>query len=290
MTTAFNIFLLGFAEHKSPLSKLAHDPLFDNNLLKSIWKMTRQKFLILAAAPDDRLKDVQHGVLNVCEADMHIMNASTTTPSYDELLRYDSILTWSFHSYQNPETLGDLLTRYQQSGRGGLVVSGYTFSDKRPALQLGGQYREQKISPMDLGSFQDARFENSLPNRSLKKESNLKTLFSRQVVKDARNLILDKVEQFDGGLGSIRIVCDKSDGAHTVCTWDDDIPLVTVKKVPCKESGRFISTVALNFYPASSRVNENFWDANTDGFQLISNALHYATNAIWLMDLEYIIF
>jgi hypothetical protein len=81
--------------------------------------------------------------------------------------------------------------------------------------------------------------------------------------------LLAGVESFNGGESSYRNTVDVAPTATLIANWDDEFttPFLAVS------SAKAGVVVGLNFYPPSSDIREDFWDASTDGWTLLANAL-----------------
>lgn len=73
--------------------------------------------VLCISAPNSRLTDVHKGILENCDAVVDLHDASKSLPSFETLLKYDAIITFSFLDYVDYIAYGNLLARYQQSGR-----------------------------------------------------------------------------------------------------------------------------------------------------------------------------
>jgi hypothetical protein len=94
------------------------------------------------------------------------------------------------------------------------------------------------------------------------------------VVHDPEHPIMQDVTAFDGGSRSYRpFTLDIMPDAVRVADWSDGRPLVVTKMIGD------VKRVDLGFYPVSSDINKNSWDASTDGMLLIANALTWVADS-----------
>jgi hypothetical protein len=214
-----------------------------------------QKVAIVAAdfAPelsDVRAKLIGAGITDVTIVDVGSGPAQIPTPTLDELLQYDAILSWSARSYAFPEELGNVLADYADSGRG-VVQAIHSFNPAVP-LRLDGRWRSGAYEPFSLSL--------SFRTRNL-------TLIKTQPL----HPILNGVSAFDGGTSSHHGVVTAQGCGDVVAHWSNGQPLVAARFGP--QGGRVIG---LNFYPPSSSVSSFYWKITTDGAILLANALRFA--------------
>jgi hypothetical protein len=173
-------------------------------------------------------------------------DAELMTPWVEDLLPYDAVLVYSDHSFDDSVTLGNVLADYADAG-GGVVLA--VFSHGSVALE--GRFVDEGYEPF-TGSSQG--------------QGDLLTL----VPTLPDHALLADVTAFDGGTGSFHtddpVVAD---GAVTVATWSNGLPLVVTKG----------TSVGLNFFPPSSDARADLWTATTDGDLLLRNALQFAADA-----------
>src|SRR5205085_1858084 len=87
---------------------------------------------------------------------------------------------------------------------------------------------------------------------------------------DATHPILAGVNSFHGGSSSFHNVVATTPGSTLVAHWSNGRSLVATKQ---RSSGM---VVGLNFFPPSSDVQGDLWQATTDGALLMANALRVA--------------
>lgn len=166
------------------------------------------------------------------------------TPTLAQLQAYRSVLVYSDNTFDDSTALGNVLADYVDGG-GRVVVA--TFAMNADGLGIAGRFESEGYLPVSLGS------QTGIGNGNL-------------VAVDAGNPILEGVTSFNGGSSGYAASVTLNAGAQLVATWDDAAatPLIAVKG----------NVTALNFYPPSSDARADFWAANTDGGQLMANALY----------------
>lgn len=181
-------------------------------------------------------------------------------PTVDELLAYDAIFVLPYTYGTTPET-GDLLADYSDAG-GAVVVSG--------GRSMEGRWQRDGYDPFILTDNQWTPSLNDFTNYHSE---------SIQII-DHTHPIMNGIETFNGGIGSIHYRTSLTRGAVAIARWTSGYPLIAVK-----ESGQQ-RHVALNFIPFSngtSALSEGMpmfqiggWLEQTDGAYIIANALQYA--------------
>lgn len=167
-------------------------------------------------------------------------------PTLDQLLNYDAVLVYSDNSFSDPVALGNVLADYVDAGRG-VVLATFVFNISLQGRMVSGGYYPFNISGQS-GS------------------SGLTLIADQQ-----SHPILAGVTSFNGGgSGFHNSPVNVTTGTELVAHWSNGQPLVGVKEFP---DGR---VVGLNFFPPSSDVRNDFWDARTDGALLMANALLWA--------------
>jgi len=208
------------------------------------------RFAVLAAEGNAAWReDVHNKILGAGEIlDVDIIPVSTgPVPTLSDLSRYRSVLVFSDNSFNNDVAMGDVLADYVDQG-GGVVVATFAYYDVstlgiKGRLKTGGYLpfsTDSQASPGGLSLVKD------LPQHPL----------------------LYNVASFDGGSSSYHNSSIAiTNGATLVASWNNGQPLVGAKQA---SPGRL---VGLNFFPPSSDARNDFWDAATDGSQLMVNAL-----------------
>jgi len=215
---------------------------------------TNLSFLVIGAEgggdKDKRLEDVKSKLISSGIGNVDVFNARLRSPTYATLSKYNAILFFSYHGF-NQNVLGDLLAQYVDNG-GGVVIG--TYSNCGRGNRLEGRWCVGGYDPIALGSTSRV---NSLT----------------MAKSDANHPIMRGVRTFSGGVQSSHGDGNAHPGAKVIAEWSNGRPLVV-------EYSKFAGTiVGLNFYPPSGDAAEGCWDPLSDGRTLISNALCYATFA-----------
>jgi len=174
-----------------------------------------------------------------------LISVVSSTPTLDQLLQYSAVLLTTDYPPADPALLGDVLADYVDSG-GGVVLMHASMSD--PWALLGrfrtggygliGFYNGQQTGPATLGTILE-------PDHPL----------------------MEGVSTFIGGGYGGRPNTSNIAQGTLVASWSDGTPLLVagdVGGVPRADVG---------FFPTSSDVRPDFWDRNTDGAQMMRNAL-----------------
>ncbi|MBW4514419.1 MAG: DUF4347 domain-containing protein [Timaviella obliquedivisa GSE-PSE-MK23-08B] len=168
------------------------------------------------------------------------------TPTLAQLQNYGSILVFSDTGFQNATLLGDTLANYVDSGRG-VVVSTFALGG---GATLGGRWNTGGYSPVVIGGSSTGT-------------ATLGTIFN------PAHPIVQGVSSFSGGTSSYRATGTANPSATVVANWSDNRLLAV--DLQTFNGG----IVGLNFYPPSSTVRGDFWNAATQGALLMGNALEY---------------
>lgn len=164
-----------------------------------------------------------------------------TDPTVEELDQYDAVLLWTDCALADPARLGDRLADYVDHG-GRLVVSTFATS-----TSYGPQGR------IVSGGYLPYVFDSYRSGEPASLEAEL-----------ADHPLLAGVTTFRGGASSYRGTgMTLAEGATQVARWSTGEPLVGFKD----------EVVVVNFFPPSSAIRADFWDASTDGTRLLVNAL-----------------
>ena len=166
------------------------------------------------------------------------------TPTLAELQAYSAVLVYSNGLYPDSFALGNALADYVDAG-GTVVLAPLAFYPDT-TYGVGGRLVSGNYMPLSVASGQKSG--------------------RQQLAADLHNHpLLQSVATFNGGQGSYRNVVTLASGATQVAHWNDSTstPLIAVKG----------NVVALNFFPPSSNVRSDFWDASTDGGRIMVNAL-----------------
>lgn len=180
-----------------------------------------------------------------------IFNIDSATPSLATLQQYQAVLLYTDASAANMVTLSNNMVAYVDSG-GGVVTAvfantqlniGPPFSQNNaydvlvPASQSGGSY-------LTLGTVY-------YPNSPL----------------------MWGVDSINGGSSSYLSPTVPVPGAYRIADWSSGDPLISVHD---SVGPLMMTRVDLNFYPPSTTVRADFWNANTDGGIMMANALKYS--------------
>ncbi len=170
----------------------------------------------------------------------------------DDLLQYGAVLVYSDAGFVDPTALGNLLADYADQG-GGVVVATFALTDSLNAL--AGRFITEGYLPFtDGGPFAD-------PGLTL-------------VPDLPDHPILTGVDSFNGGSSGYRNpTLALAPDATLVAHYVGGDPLVGVKEA---SSWR---VVGLNFFPPSTDVRNDFWEASTDGALLMANSLLWASQS-----------
>jgi hypothetical protein len=87
--------------------------------------------------------------------------------------------------------------------------------------------------------------------------------------------LLAGVTSFNGGSSSYRNDATLAPSAVLVANWDDEF----TTPFEAYSDAHAGCVTALNFYPPSSNIRDDFWDASTDGWVLQANALNFECTA-----------
>lgn len=211
---------------------------------------------LLVADSNEAALDVQQKLSDAGLTVAIIDVSAGPTPTLAQLRAYDAVLTWSSFTlnYADAASLGDVLAAYVDEGHG-VVEAGLSFSPNTPA-RLDGAWRMGAYEPLSL-SWLQMGFQNSL------------------VHTQPMHPILKGVISFNGGNFSGHHESLPQGCSDVIAHWSNGWPLVAARRGP--RGGRIIG---LNFYPVSSSVNVQNWDATTDGGRLMANALRYAATPV----------
>jgi len=215
------------------------------------FKKSNMSFLVIGAEgggdKDERLEDVRSKLVSSGIGTVDTFNARIKTPTYDYLSKYNAILFFSYHGF-NQNELGNQLAQYVDNG-GGVVIG--TYSNCGRGNRLEGRWCTEGYDPITLGST-----------------SRTKSLIMSKWLPG--HPILNGVRTFNGGTQSSHGDGKPHPDAVIVAEWANGRPLIAELN---KSAG---VVVGLNFYPPSSDVAEGCWGASSsDGRLLLSNSLYY---------------
>jgi len=204
--------------------------------------------VLIAAAPstpawidDVKTKVRATGLVGITDT----YNVVTGTPSLFQLQAYDAVLTFTDTAPLNPVALGNVLADYVDAGGG--VVSGYFAQNS--VFRISGRWANT--------------YELVTPS------NNTTGAASLGAVSYPAHPAMAGVASFSGGTSSFRPATPVlNPGAFNIAQWSDGRSLVVA-------STKFHNRADLCFYPPSSTVRSDFWNAATDGGKLMANALVY---------------
>ncbi len=204
-----------------------------------------------ALSTDCRFTDVQ-AKLNASGlfGAVDIINASSSTPTLQQLQAYDALLVWSNTSFQDSTLLGNTLADYVDAG-GAVVVAVFAVNWNTLTLSIQGRWQNgYEVIADQSGSTTGAA--------------------SLGTVLLPAHPIMAGVSSFNGGGNAFRPTATVlNSGAIEIAQWSDGRTLVAQGANPKR--------IDLGFYPPSSDCGGSaFWTSSTDGGKLLSNALHFA--------------
>ncbi len=199
------------------------------------------------------------------------------TPTLEELLAFDAVITWTNDSHDDSVGVGNALADYVDAG-GGVVVSVFTNTSTNVDRQLLGRWADEGYGLIPTAS--------NYANASA-------PLAMGDVLIDGHP-VLTGVETFRsfaaivpgfGPWGAFRPnTIDVNPGAHKLALWADGKTLIVLGDTTTPGGHR---VVELGMHPVSSAVNATgYWDETTDGARMMANALLWAAfgAADWTMD------
>ncbi|MBX3387945.1 MAG: hypothetical protein KF691_00670 [Phycisphaeraceae bacterium] len=179
-------------------------------------------------------------------AQVDAFDAGLGTPTLAQLKAYDAVLCSNQGSWADRTALGNVMSQYVDAGYG--VVQAIFTTGGIANSNLGGTW---------TASYNCITFGSST--------SGAATLGTIAVPNHATMI---GVQTFDGGSSSYRPSGTAlTAGATLIASWSDGKPLVVV--------GPKINRADLGFWPLSSAVRSDLWNASTDGVKLMVNALLY---------------
>jgi hypothetical protein len=207
--------------------------------------------LICATAPSYDA-DVQAKLVGTGRfSSVDTFDCSSGTPTPSQLASYSAVLVYSDGAYSDSTGLGNELADYADAG-GQVVEAAFNFF-ANPSLALQGRWASDGYSAYSFGGGPA-------------------TPGALNLVADLpSNPLLNGVSSFNGGSSNYMEGVTLAPGSTQVAHWDDgsSTPLVAYNA----------HSVGLNFYPPSSDIRADFWDASTDGAALLANALLFRLSA-----------
>lgn len=172
--------------------------------------------------------------------------------------QYDAILLWhdGSYNYYDPVLLGNTLADYVDLG-GGVVTCMY----ENVLSSLGGRWSNE-YEKYSLFSSRNTGVDYHYDFSYMEKDQ-------------PDHPLLLNVDTLNGGYYSIKLGASAEDlaqGAEVVASWNNGAPLIVAGAV--EEATR----VDLGFSPLSDDYHSVSWSADTDGIQILTNALNYVAN------------
>lgn len=183
-------------------------------------------------------------------------DASSATPTASDFNGIDVAFVVADGSWNDPVALGNVLADFVDGG-GRVVESTFSLYCLANGSGVGGRW--------DTGGY--GAMVNANPGCE-QRDGDGPLGFTAV---DASSPLLAGVSSFNGGSSSYRNDATVAPGATLVANWNDQFP-TPFESYTTAHAG---CVVALNFYPPSSTIRDDFWDATTDGFVLQANALNY---------------
>jgi hypothetical protein len=175
-------------------------------------------------------------------------DCASSTPTLDELAGHDVVFFYSDSTFADGVGLGNVLADWVDGG-GGVVEAIFSVADN---IKVEGRLLSDGYRAMTTGTQT--------------------TCSSGLVSLIGDHPILDGVTSFDGGSSGYCASSAAAElGAARVADWGSGEALVA-EHTP-SGAGR---VVALNFYPPSSDIRDDFWSSSSDGALLMVNALEFA--------------
>lgn len=176
-----------------------------------------------------------------------VLLATTNTPTLQDLLNYDAVITWSNLTYQSNVNMGNVLADYVDAG-GGVVVTVFAVSTTTVGRSLGGRWQD-----------------NPDYEAIICRTGNASGAASLGTIHDPNHPTVQGVSTLSG----TNIFRTNGTGIHPgstlIASWNDGKPLVVEGSVP--------NRVDLGLFPPSSDINGAYWTG--DGAALMANALEY---------------
>ncbi|MBN8598752.1 MAG: hypothetical protein J0L78_13860 [Planctomycetes bacterium] len=212
--------------------------------------VSRPRILVIASDLPVSVQDVQTkisatGVFSRVDT----FNSEFSTPTLEQLRKYDAVLVWCASSFANPFAIGNVLADYVDAGGGVVFGNRRPFFD--PVRRPGGRWISDgyEIIPEDV-------------------DSTFGTATLGTVVYSGHP-IMNGVATFNGGSVSARPTkTTVNPGGLIVAKWSDSKTLAAV-------STKWKNRVDLGFYLPSNNASSGLWLPSTDGAKLMINSLLY---------------
>jgi hypothetical protein len=210
--------------------------------------------------PADHIADVLDGLDSTAYfTSTTYFNVAVETPTLQELQPFAAIMVYSGVAYADSAALGDVVANYFNNDNG-VVTAMFDI-----AVGSSGEMADFQMA----GSWETSGY-NLLP-RTVGQEGAAATL--GEVLLPAHP-IMHGVSELNGGVIAYRpdTIAVPND-VDRIANWSDGAPLVIAKTIGGARR------VDLGIYPPSSEFDLDYWDADTDGFLLMANALAWAAEA-----------
>ncbi|MEQ8472470.1 MAG: S8 family serine peptidase [Marinoscillum sp.] len=183
-----------------------------------------------------------------------------------DLYPFDAVMVWGNYSFQNNVELGNILADYVDAG-GGVVTAAFQHDNK-----ISGRWMEEYEK---YTLFNDWRLSNSYDYTNL-------YLDSIPVPSHPLLYNVDTLNSGYYGIFSDVTIAQISDNAELVATWNHNIPLIVAS------TDEAVKRVDLGFHPVSSDVDYGYWPSNTDGAQILVNAINYVSGGIARSNVDWV--
>jgi hypothetical protein len=223
-------------------------------LAGSVYAQSKPKVLLVAAESTlARRNDVVNKLTATGSfSTVDIFEANIATPTVANLQAYDVVLVWSNNSFFEPIVLGDNLATYLEGG-GHVINMVFSFNggDNTPGGAFASNYQLIQTGGFSFGTT---------------------TILG--TINVPLHPLANNITNFSGGTSSYRSTGTVVNG-DVIAEWSDGLPLIVAQE----NVGPALSRrVDLNFYPVSSDVSGSFWDATTQGTEIIENAIIWASD------------
>jgi len=183
-----------------------------------------------------------------------LWNGTNSTPTISQLQPYRAVLVYSNSSWLDKNALGNVLTSYIQSG-GGVVSAMFNHGSNNLGGQLGGNFIPFELIP----------FANSYQSGT---DLSIGTRYA------PTHPLLKDVLTFQGGNSYRPLGNNINPGSVRIADWADGTPLIVARQYTSPTSAR---KVDLGLWPVSSDGFTGSWASNTNGANIMRNAL------LWVM-------
>jgi hypothetical protein len=263
-----------FREIKIVLTKVPHlKPVVRNDInIKELSLAVNKRYLILGGEDANDVAHIEQ-LLTEKGLEIEVWNPKymEAIPTTEQLSKYGAVLIFNdcYVFQENTTEVGDLLAHYLEQGHGGVVQMLFTMNSTCTAGIPTGRYLAEKFCPLEYmeqktvtKDKQDIGIVKQIPDHFL-----LVGVDRFIQPADASCVPATCIQDGIGELGSV------------VATFDNVYKTIAVacRELQGTNKGR---VCALNFYPISSAcpsewAQENAWFKETNGAELMANALLY---------------